>query len=85
MEVKVTASRTSGDSVLSGLSERDADDAASGSTAALRINASGVGAEGEVYSTFLRGEEFDDRPPKPTFTVLDSSGKAVACGNLEYG
>jgi hypothetical protein len=51
----------------------------------LSINSSVVGAEGEVYSTFLKGERFDAQPPRPTFSVLDAKGNRLAGGNLEYG
>jgi hypothetical protein len=51
----------------------------------LSINSTVVGAEGEVYSTFAKGERFDARPPRPTFRVLDAQGNRLASGNLEYG
>jgi hypothetical protein len=51
----------------------------------LRINASVAGAGGEVYSTFLAGDHFQSKPPKPTFSIVQAGGKTVATGNLEYG
>jgi hypothetical protein len=49
------------------------------------INASVAGAGGELYTTFLAGEHFQSKPPKPTFSIADAGGRTVANGNLEYG
>jgi hypothetical protein len=56
-----------------------------GGDVVLNINSSVVGAGGEIYTTFLKGERFDARPPRPTFSVLDAEGNRLASGNLEYG
>jgi hypothetical protein len=76
LELRVTAQKT-GLNPLVSISDGDA--------VALSINSSVVGAEGEVYSSFLKGERFDARPPRPTFSVLDAEGNRLAGGNLEYG
>ncbi len=49
------------------------------------INATVIGAGGEFYSTFLAGDHFQSKPPKPTFSITDAGGRTVANGNLEYG
>jgi hypothetical protein len=49
------------------------------------INATVVGAGGELYSTFLAGDHFKSKPPKPTFSITDAGGRTVGNGNLEYG
>ena len=69
----------------SGLLAEDSNDTGAASGSALRINANVAGAGGEVYSTFLRGDGFKTRPPKPTFSIVQADGKTVATGNLEYG
>ena len=51
----------------------------------LSINAEIRGAGGELYSTYAKGEQLQARPPKPAFAILDSTGKKLADGNLEYG
>jgi len=51
----------------------------------VRINANLQGADGEIYSTFSKGAKLTDSPPKPVFTVMDSGGKKLANGNLEFG
>ena len=51
----------------------------------LSINANVVGAGGEVYSTYAKGEKLNADPPKPTFTIADGGGKKVGEGNLEFG
>jgi hypothetical protein len=75
LEVKVSANkrRTTGAS-----SSKESD-------FVLSISTRVVGGEGEVYSTFLKGEKLDARPPRPTFSVLDAGGKRLTSGNLEYG
>jgi hypothetical protein len=51
----------------------------------LRINGQIIGAAGEVYSTFGKGERFGDDPPNPVFTVADAAGGKRGTGNLEFG
>ncbi len=51
----------------------------------LSINAKVVGADGEIYSSYAKGEKFKGQPPKPAFTVVDAGGKTVGNGNLEFG
>jgi len=75
LEVKVTAQKT-GRNMMGPYNAGDV---------MLSIGSSVVGAEGEIYSTFLKGEHFDARPPRPTFSVLDAHGNRLAGGNLEYG
>jgi hypothetical protein len=58
---------------------------ASDSEFVLSINANVQGANTEVYSEYAKGEKFSDEPPQPTFTIVDSSGKQVADGKLEFG
>ena len=41
--------------------------------------------DGEIYSTYAKGEKFKADPPKPTFTIMDGGGKKVASGKLEFG
>lgn len=62
-----------------------ADRSAADSDQVLTLNAHVTGAQGEAYSGFLKGERFNERPPQPTFTVLDAGGKKVGAGALEYG
>jgi len=75
LEVKVTALKTDGGTPGS----------SNQGEVMLSINSSVLGAGGEVYSTFLKGERFDARPPRPTFTVLDAQGNRLGGGSLEYG
>jgi hypothetical protein len=51
----------------------------------LAINASVQGEAGEVYSTYMKGEQFKARPARPTFTVTDALGRSVAHGTLGFG
>jgi hypothetical protein len=51
----------------------------------LRINANVAGGGGEIYSTFQKGNNFRSQPPKPAFTIVQTGGKTVANGNLEFG
>ena len=76
LEVRVNAQKSRGNLPGSGNDNNEV---------TLSINSSVVGAEGEVYSSFLKGEHFDARPPRPTFTVLDAQGSRLTGGNLEYG
>jgi hypothetical protein len=55
------------------------------SDSSVFINATVLGAGGERYSTFLAGDHFQSKPPKPTFSITDAGGRTVANGNLEYG
>jgi hypothetical protein len=84
LEIKVTAQKRKPESwELSrlGLSSSSASD----SEFVLSINATVRGVDGEVYSTYAKGEKLRDDPPKPTFTIADASGAKVANGNLEFG
>ena len=83
LEIKVTATKTKATSRLT-LAE-ETGDAKADSDSILRISAKAVGAGGEVYSTFQKGDGFNSRPPKPSFTIVQVGGKTVADGNLEYG
>jgi hypothetical protein len=51
------------------------------------IQASVLGAGGEMYSSFFLKEDKGKlrQPPKPTFTVVTTDGKEVASGNMEFG
>ncbi|MBC8229121.1 hypothetical protein H8E77_06195 [bacterium] len=51
-----------------------------GNTIELSLTLSGQG--GEIYTNVQKGH---DRPPAPTFVVVDESGKNVAEGTFEYG
>jgi hypothetical protein len=81
LRVKVNAEKTGPQGVTSRLLGLFS----GGSESVLRISATVLGAEGETYSTFLKGERFDASPPRPTFSVLDARGNRLASGNLEYG
>jgi hypothetical protein len=83
LDIKVTAVKNRGTSRE--LLAEDAGDATGGSDYVLRINANVAGAGGEVYSTFQKGDGFQVRPPKPSFTIVQAGGKTVASGSLEYG
>lgn len=85
LEIKVTANKRRPESrELNGGLQRNAP-SAKDSEYVLTINANVVGAGGEVYSSYAKGERFKADPPKPTFTVLDNGGSKVANGNLEFG
>jgi hypothetical protein len=83
LQIKVTATKTSASS--RGLMAEDSGGTTLGSDSMLRINANVAGAGGEIYSTFLAGDRFKSKPPKPTFSIVQAGGKTVATGNLEYG
>ena len=85
LEIKVTAKKRRPESweLNSGLLRNAPSD--KDSEFILAINANVVGAGGEVYSTYAKGEKFKADPPKPTFTVVDNGGSKVANGNLEFG
>jgi hypothetical protein len=51
----------------------------------VHINATVLGVGGELYSTFLAGDHFQSKPPRPTFSIVDAGSRPVANGNLEYG
>ncbi len=83
LQVKVTATKVrAGDS---GALVEESSTSASKSEPALRISTSLVGSGGEIYSTFLKGDRYKSRPPKPGFSIVQAGGKTVATGNLEYG
>ncbi len=81
LEIKVTAAKVR--PVSRSMSMDDAREANSEPT--LRIDANVVGAGGEIYSTFQKGEDFQARPPRPSFTIVGPGGRTVAKGNLEFG
>jgi hypothetical protein len=82
-EVQVTTTRANIASRL--MSGADSNNPRLDPAPVLRINASLVGAGGEVYNTFLKGERFQSRPPRPSYKIADAAGKSVANGYLEYG
>ena len=83
LEVKATAEKTTPQSweMPPSAARNSRDD----SEYIVRINASFQGADGEIYSTFSKGPKLKGSPPQPVFTVVDSSGKKLANGNLEFG
>lgn len=82
LDIKVAAERkTPAAWEISRLAPKRAND----SDYVLGISANISGAGGEIYSTFGKGQKFVDDPPQPAFTVVDSGGKTVGLGNLEYG
>jgi hypothetical protein len=83
LQIKVTASKRGASA--SGMMMEDGGYRPVGSGDTLPINASVIGAGGELYSTFLSGPRFKSRPPKPTFDITQAGGKRVDFGNLEYG
>ena len=83
LEIKVTAAKATASE--RGPLFRRSGDARRDSESQLHINATVVGAGGELYSTFLAGNRFQSKPPKPTFSIADAGGRTVASGNLEYG
>jgi hypothetical protein len=83
LEIKVTAAKETA-SERGPLFKR-LGDAFRDSDFMVPINATVVGAGGELYSTFLAGDHFQSKPPKPTFSIADAGGRTVAIGNLEYG
>ncbi|MGO8927100.1 MAG: hypothetical protein ACLQU3_09455 [Limisphaerales bacterium] len=78
LDIKVTAAKVSASN--QDFLSRDGLD----SLYALRINANVVGAGGEIYSSFQKGDGFRSQPPKPTFTIVQA-GKTVVNDNLEFG
>jgi hypothetical protein len=68
-----------------GLQIEDSGNAAANSEPTLSINASFAGSGGEIYNSFLKGERFQSKPPKPTYSIVEAGGKTVATGNLEFG
>ena len=83
LDVKVTAAKSRGNALEMFAEDAGGEKASSGYV--LRINTTVAGAGGEVYSTFQRGDSSRSRPPKPSFTIVQTGGKTVANGNLEYG
>ncbi len=51
----------------------------------VRINANFRGADGEIFSTFVKGPRLADEPEKPVFRIVGADGKQLAKGNLEFG
>jgi hypothetical protein len=83
LQIKVTATKARAGT--RGLLVEDSSNATAKSEPTLSINATLAGSGGEIYSTFLKGERFQSRPPKPTFSIVQAGGKTVATGNLEFG
>ena len=83
LEIKVTAAKTRGPSP--GLLAESTGDTKANSQYMLGINANVAGTGGEIYSTFQKGNNFRSQPPKPAFTIVQTGGKTVANGNLEFG
>ena len=79
LEIKVTAVKSRASSRL------QLADTQAGSDSLLRINANVAGADGEIYSSFQKGDRFQSQPPKPSFTIVQAGGQRVASGSLEYG
>jgi hypothetical protein len=82
LQIEVTANKESAST--SGLLAEGSGNAGAASGSMLRINANVAGAGGEIYSTFLTGDRFQSRPPKPAFTIVQA-GKTIANGKLEFG
>jgi hypothetical protein len=85
LQIKVTAQKRMPESWELNSGDLRNPPLASDSEFILSINANILGADGEVYSEYAKGEKFKADPPKPTFTVVDASGKKVADGKLEFG
>ena len=83
LDIKVTAVKSRASA--RGLLAEDTGGGKASSDYVLRINANVAGAGGEIYSTYLKGDGFKSRPPKPAFTIVQAGGKTVANGSLEYG
>jgi hypothetical protein len=83
IQIKVTATKTRAST--SGLVIEDSSNATANSEPTLRINANLAGSGGEIYSAFYKGDRFQSKPPKPTFSIVQAGGKTVATGNLEFG
>jgi hypothetical protein len=83
LQIKVTATKARAST--SGLLIEDSSNATANSEPTLRINANLAGSGGEIYSTFLKGDHFQSKPPKPTFSIVQAGGKTVDTGNLEFG
>ncbi|MCX6927290.1 MAG: hypothetical protein NT154_29410 [Verrucomicrobia bacterium] len=83
LEIKVTADKRVPQASEFGLPRNKR--LASDSEYLLAINATIQGVGSEVYSTYAKGEKFGAKPPEPTFTITDGSGKKLAEGKLEYG
>jgi hypothetical protein len=85
LEIKVTAEKRTPQPWELNSADQSKRPTALDSEFVLSINANVWGVDGEVYSEYAKGEKFKAEPPKPTFTVMDNSGKKVASGNLEFG
>jgi hypothetical protein len=83
LQINVTATKVGASS--SGLLAEVFSSGTADSGSMLRISTSVIGAGGEVYSTYVKGDRLQARPPKPTFSIVEAGGKQVASGNLEYG
>jgi hypothetical protein len=85
LEIKVTAKKRKPESWELNSGDLRNPPRASDSEFVLSINGTVQGADGEVYSTYAKGQKFKDDPSKPKFTIVDGSGTKVADGNLEFG
>jgi hypothetical protein len=83
IQIKVTATKARAGT--SGMLIEDSSNASANSEPTLRINANLAGSGGEIYSAFYKGDRFQSKPPKPTFSIVQAGGKTVASGNLEFG
>jgi hypothetical protein len=83
LEIKVTAERAKPNAL--GLLSRRSTDSKQDSEFELRVNAQVFGGGGEAYSSYRKGEKLRQEPPKPTFTIVDTRGRKVKDGNLEFG
>jgi hypothetical protein len=83
LQIQVTASKAGAET--RGLLAEDSSKSSGNSETTLSINANLAGSGGEIYSTFLKGDRFQSKPPKPTFSIVQAGGKTVASGNLEFG
>jgi len=83
--IQITVKATKAVAGTRELTIEDSSKASANSEPTLSINASFAGSGGEIYSSFLKGERFQSKPPKPTFNIVQAGGKTVATGNLEFG
>ena len=83
--IQINVKATKATAGTRGLLIEEASKASADSEPTLSINASFAGSGGEIYSSFLKGERFQSKPPKPTFNIVQAGGKTVATGNLEFG
>ena len=90
LEIKVTASRDSSVVVAttagSVISRIFGNSSAAKQPLQERIQASVIGAGGEMYSSFYLQDKTNLRqPPNPTYAIKTADGKLVESGNMEFG